>query len=58
MTEAETEIALQLYAGKSPEEIASARGVSVATVRTQIKSLLTKSGARRQVQLVARLGQM
>jgi len=33
-------------------------GVSVATVRTQIKSLLTKSGARRQVELVARLGQM
>jgi DNA-binding CsgD family transcriptional regulator len=58
MTEAETEIALQLYAGKSPEEIASARSVSVATVRTQIKSLLTKSGARRQVELVARLGQM
>jgi DNA-binding CsgD family transcriptional regulator len=58
MTKAETEIALQLFAGHSPEEIAGERGVSVATVRTQIKALLTKAGARRQVELVARLGQL
>ncbi len=38
MTAAETEIALELLAGKSPEEIATGRTASVATVRTQIKS--------------------
>jgi DNA-binding CsgD family transcriptional regulator len=58
MTAAETEIALQLFAGKSPDAIAASRAVSVATVRTQIKSLLSKAGAARQVELVARLGQM
>jgi len=58
MTAAETEIALELFAGKSAEEIARGRAASVATVRTQIKSVLTKAGARRQVELVARLGQI
>lgn len=58
MTAAETEIALQLFAGGSPEAIAEQRAVTVETVRTQIKSLLAKAGARRQVELVARLSQM
>lgn len=58
MTAAETEIALDLLAGKSPEEIATGRTASVATVRTQIKSVLTKAGARRQIELVARLGRI
>lgn len=58
MTAAETEIALELFAGKSAEEIAAGRAASVATVRTQIKSVLVKAGARRQVELVARLGRM
>jgi DNA-binding CsgD family transcriptional regulator len=57
-TVAETEVALLLFAGKSPEAIAASRRVSVDTVRTQIKALLTKAGARRQTELVARLGQM
>jgi DNA-binding CsgD family transcriptional regulator len=58
MTAAETEIALELFAGKSTEDIAAGRRASVATVRTQIKSVLTKAGARRQIELVARLGRM
>jgi DNA-binding CsgD family transcriptional regulator len=58
MTAAETEIALELFAGKSAEEIATGRAASVATVRTQIRSVLVKAGARRQVELVARLGQL
>lgn len=58
MTAAETEIALELLAGKSPEDIATGRVASVATVRTQIKSVLTKAGARRQIELVARLGRI
>lgn len=58
LTAAETDIALQLFAGRSAEDIAQSRAVTVQTVRTQIKSLLAKSGARRQVELVAQLGQM
>jgi DNA-binding CsgD family transcriptional regulator len=57
-TAAETDIALQLFAGKAPEAIAAERGVSVGTVRVQIKSLLAKAGVTRQLELVARLGQL
>jgi DNA-binding CsgD family transcriptional regulator len=57
-TAAETEIALQLFAGKTPEAIAVDRGVSIGTVRVQIKALLAKAGVARQVELVARLGQL
>jgi DNA-binding CsgD family transcriptional regulator len=55
LTPAEIEIALALAKGKKPEAIARARGVSVGTVRVQIKSLLAKAGVNRQVELVARL---
>jgi DNA-binding CsgD family transcriptional regulator len=58
LTPAETDIALQLHAGKSPEAIAASRNVSLATVRSQIKALLAKSGASRQAELVARMSQL
>jgi DNA-binding CsgD family transcriptional regulator len=58
LTPAETDIALQLHAGKSPDAIAASRKVSLETVRSQIKALLAKSGARRQAELVARVGQL
>jgi DNA-binding CsgD family transcriptional regulator len=58
MTAAETEIALQLAQGKSPEAIANQRNVSIGTVRAQIKALLAKAGVSRQVELVARLNQL
>jgi DNA-binding CsgD family transcriptional regulator len=54
-TPAEVEIALALARGMKAEAIASRRGVSVGTVRVQIKSLLAKAGVNRQVELVARL---
>jgi len=54
-TPAEIEIALALARGMKVESIANARGVSVGTVRVQIKSLLAKAGVNRQVELVARL---
>jgi DNA-binding CsgD family transcriptional regulator len=57
MTAAETDIALQLCGGKSPESIAAVRGVSVGTVRAQIKALLAKAGVSRQLELVARVNQ-
>ncbi len=58
MTAAETDIALQLSAGKTPEAIAEKREVSVGTVRAQIKALLAKAGVSRQVELLARLNQL
>lgn len=58
MTAAETDIALQLSEGKSPEAIAESRSVSVGTVRGQIKALLAKAGLSRQIELVARLSQL
>jgi DNA-binding CsgD family transcriptional regulator len=54
-TPAEVEIALALARGMKAEAIAGERGVSVGTVRVQIKSLLAKAGVNRQVELVARL---
>ena len=58
MTSAESDIALQLCAGKTPENIATARKVTVGTVRAQIKALLPKTGVKRQIELVARLNQL
>jgi DNA-binding CsgD family transcriptional regulator len=58
LTPAEIEIALALARGEKPQAIAEARGVSVGTVRVQIKSLLAKAGMNRTVELVARLTRM
>jgi DNA-binding CsgD family transcriptional regulator len=58
LTPAEIEIAMALARGVKPAAIAQARGVSVGTVRVQIKSLLAKAGMNRTVELVARLARM
>lgn len=55
LTEAEADVALALADGKDLEEIAGARRVGVATIRSQMKSLFAKLGVRRQAELVARL---
>jgi DNA-binding CsgD family transcriptional regulator len=48
LTRAEAEIAKRIASGTSPKDIAACRGVSVDTVRTQIKSLAAKLDCRRQ----------
>ena len=53
LTAAETDIALQLTRGRTTEAIAGQRGVSVATVRSQIKAIMAKTGVGRQAELVA-----
>jgi DNA-binding CsgD family transcriptional regulator len=58
LTGAETDVAMQLSQGRTAEGIAAERGVAIATVRAQIKSILAKFGMSRQVELVARLGQL
>lgn len=54
-TVSEAEIALKLNQGASPTQIAAARGVSVATVRSQIKRIYNKLDVHRQAELIARL---
>jgi DNA-binding CsgD family transcriptional regulator/PAS domain-containing protein len=45
LTAAEADVALALAAGHSAEAIAAERGVSLPTVRTQIRQILEKTGA-------------
>lgn len=52
MTEAEASVALELAAGRTAAWIAQKRGVSVNTVRTQVRIVLRKAGADRIADLV------
>ena len=51
-TDAEARVAEALMEGGSPEKIAALRGVSVNTVRTQVRQLLEKTGTRRVTELL------
>lgn len=57
-TQAEAEVALQIVAGRTPENIACGRGVSVGTIRMQLKAAMGKLDVRRQAELVGRLAQL
>ncbi len=54
-TRAEARIANRLLCGESLQEIAEATGVSIGTVRSQMKALFVKTGTHRQAELVALL---
>lgn len=54
----ETAIALQLYDGLSAREIADKTSRSYETVRTHIKALLQKTGAKRQGELLVLIGKL
>ena len=56
LTPAEMNLATALVAGQSPPDYARQRGVSHETVRTQLKSLMPKTGTHRQIDLVRLLG--
>jgi DNA-binding NarL/FixJ family response regulator len=58
LTEAEAQVALALFAGDDVEEIAQQRQVSVATVRTQIRQILMKTGASNLRGLIRQLAQL
>jgi DNA-binding CsgD family transcriptional regulator len=53
ITPAEARVVLALARGATLREIADELGTSIATVRTQVKSSLEKTGTRRQAELVA-----
>jgi len=52
-TQSETELIELLSRGLTPAECAERRQVSINTIRTQLASLLAKTGTRSQAQLVA-----
>jgi DNA-binding CsgD family transcriptional regulator len=56
LTPAEARVAASLLKGQSISEIAEGHRVSQDTVRTQVKSVLLKSGASRQAEFVAQFG--
>jgi DNA-binding CsgD family transcriptional regulator len=52
LTPAEYRVALLLCDGHSPREIANTVGVTDNTVRSQIKSIFSKAGVKRQGELI------
>ena len=58
LTPAEIAVARGLAAGKTPHEIALEHGRSVATVRNQLKSVMSKTGCSRQVEVVLLMQQL
>jgi DNA-binding CsgD family transcriptional regulator len=55
LTRGEARLAVQLSCGQSLQDIAEASGVSIGTVRSQAKAVLTKTDTHRQAELVALL---
>lgn len=58
VTQAEAKIAEGLLNGLSAKELAASGGVSIETVRSQMKSLLSKTSATRQAEFIARLSSL
>jgi DNA-binding CsgD family transcriptional regulator len=58
LTPAEARVARHLATGSTVNEIASADAISRNTVRTQVRSILEKTGCRRQTEIVAILGRI
>lgn len=51
LTESQARIAIFLSEGGTVAEYAAAMGISVATVRTHLKAIFAKTGAKRQAEL-------
>jgi len=58
LTPAEIAVAQSISAGLSPEQIAKRSGRSVTTVRNQLRSVMAKTGSRRQVELALLMQQL
>lgn len=55
LTRAEARVAASIALGADSRDLAERKGVSVQTVRTQLKSAMQKMGVRRQVQMAMRV---
>ena len=53
LTPAEARVAVGLKCGKTTREIAADRGLSIVTVRTQLKHILSKMHMNRQADAIA-----
>ena len=58
LTSTETEIVLRLVKGELVKQIAAARGTSVMTVRSQLRTIFQKTGTAKQLHLVQRVMQL
>jgi len=58
LSPAEARLAIGLLKGMSVAECAQSSGVGVATIRSQLHSIFSKTGVRRQAQLVALLSKV
>ncbi len=58
MSDAEVEISLLMAEGITAREAAQRRGVTVATVRSQVQSVLEKAGVTSQKELIALLSSL
>ena len=58
LSRAEARLAIGLLKGLSATECAQQSGVGVATIRSQLHSIFSKTGVRRQAQLVALLAKV
>jgi DNA-binding CsgD family transcriptional regulator len=58
LTAAEAEVTMGMADGLSPQRIALDRGVSTATVQSQIKTIFSKIGCGRQSELVSLVGNL
>ena len=58
LTPAEAKLAIEIASGQTPAEIAAENLVSMATVRSQLASVLAKTQTRRQAELVALLARL
>ncbi len=58
LTPAEARVAVALASGHALEDIASRHGVSIVTVRTQLRAVFAKTGTARQADLVRLLATM
>jgi DNA-binding CsgD family transcriptional regulator len=58
LSPAEAATVLKLADGRTPAEIAQDREISIYTVRNQIKAALSKTGSRRQAELVRSIEQL
>ncbi|MGF2508686.1 helix-turn-helix transcriptional regulator, partial [Ralstonia pseudosolanacearum] len=55
LTEAESRLASALVQGDTLEQYAQRRGVSIGTVRYQLKQVLSKTGTNRQSELMRKV---
>lgn len=58
LSPAQAEIALALYGGRTPEQIAVERGMAISTLRTHLAKIFLRTGTENQRDLVRLLGML